>query len=71
MSKQEEATQLWESNRHMSNIELLLKQALNPMFPAGQAQAGLQLAYVEVPWLLEQIKELKAQNGTQALATTA
>jgi hypothetical protein len=71
MTKQEEATQLWESNRHMSNIELLLSQATNYMFPPGQAQAGLQLANVEVPWLLEQIKELQAQNGTQPLANIA
>jgi hypothetical protein len=40
----------------IERIEKTLKQANNPMAPVGQAQSGLQLAQVEVPWLIEQLK---------------
>ena len=77
MSKQTMASQLWETNRHMTTIERLLEAATDYSYPAGQAQAGIQMATVEVPWLLAEIERLKEQiNGSserapQALASIA
>lgn len=71
MSKQDSAKAHWEECRHMAVIEKLMKQAIDYAHPAGQAQAGLQFAYVEVPWLLEEITRLKEQiNGRQSLEST-
>jgi hypothetical protein len=68
VSKQEQAQRRWETNAHLEKIERLTQQATDYSFPAGQAQAGIQLATVEVPWLLGYIEELKEQingSGTQ------
>ena len=60
-TKQTMASQLWETNRHMTTIERLLEAATDYSYPAGQAQAGIQMATVEVPWLLAEIERLKDQ----------
>jgi hypothetical protein len=67
MSAQTTASQRWETSRHMANIEALQAQALDYSYPAGQAQAALQLANVEVPWLLAEIERLilKEQSNDQ------
>lgn len=66
MSKQASATAHWEERKHMANIERMLQRAMDYSYPAGQAQAGLQMALVEVPWLLEKIAELKERiNGLE------
>jgi hypothetical protein len=59
MSKQDIATARWETARRMEKIDGLMADAKNYSFPAGQMQAGLQLANVEVPWLLNYIEELQ------------
>jgi hypothetical protein len=63
MSKRTTASLLWERqatyNKRMSSIERLTTAAQDYTFPAGQAQAGIQLATVEVPWLLAEIERLK------------
>jgi hypothetical protein len=68
MSKQTTASERWEANNYRvrkAKIERLLQDAKDYSFPAGQAQAGIQLGTVEVPWLLEYIEELKEQiNGS-------
>lgn len=64
MSKQTKASEHWAHTTHLASIQRLREQALNPMYPAGQTQAGIQLASVEVPWLLAEIEKLKEQiNG--------
>jgi hypothetical protein len=45
----------------MTSIARLQEAALDYSFPAGQAQAGMQMAMVEVPWLLAEIEKLKDQ----------
>lgn len=52
----------------MGRIDLLMKRAGDYTFPAGQAQAGLQLAMVEVPWLLARIAELEAAEPVKNVA---
>lgn len=72
MSKQTQASEHWERERMYAKIERLRAQATDYSFPAGQAQAGLQMALVEVPWLLSEIERLKDQiNGTQELENIA
>lgn len=61
MSAQTRAEQQWESHVRMERIALLREQALDYTYPAGQAQAGIQLATVEVPWLLSENARLKAE----------
>lgn len=61
MSKQTTASEHWETGRHMATIERLREQATDYTFPAGQAQAGIQMATVEVPWLLAEIERLQSQ----------
>lgn len=46
------------TQERMERIQKILDAANDPFFPAGQAAAGLQLARVEVPWLLEQLAAL-------------
>lgn len=65
MSKQTTASAHWETNAHMAKIERLMAQATDYSHPAGQAQAGIQLATVEVPYLLGYIEELKEQINAQ------
>lgn len=64
MSKASKALQHWETRQHLDRITTLLKQANDPFYPPGQAQAGIQLARVEVPWLLAYIEELQENNGS-------
>lgn len=52
-----------EAAARLGRIEATLKQATDYGFPAGMAQAGLQLATVDVPWMLERIKELEESIG--------
>jgi len=66
VSKQEEALKHWDEQKHIVTIERLLAVANDPMNPVGQAQVGIQLARVEVPWMLARIAELEALNGSGA-----
>jgi len=69
MSKQMKASRFWQYNTLVVNIERLQAQATNYSYPAGQAQAGIQLATVAVPRLLEEIERLKGQiNEHRAVA---
>lgn len=70
MSKQTKAFERWEFSQRMAKIERLQQQALDYSHPAGQAQAGIQLASVEVPWLLAHIEELKEQINVKAQEQT-
>jgi hypothetical protein len=54
----------------MTSIARLQEAALDYSFPAGQAQAGMQMAMVEVPWLLAEIERLKEQLNGSGQATT-
>lgn len=63
MSKQTTASALWETGKHMASIERLQAQAADYTYPAGQAQAGIQLATVEVPYLLAEIERLTLSGG--------
>jgi hypothetical protein len=66
MSKQDIATARWETAQRMDKIDRLMADARDYSFPAGQMQAGLQLATVEVPWLLNYIDYLEArQRGSK------
>lgn len=75
MSKQEEALQRWseqqdavEVQEQLDKIQYMVSVANDPMNSVGQAQAGIQLARVSVPWLLNYIEELEGKvNGTQEL----
>lgn len=70
MTKQTTASERWETNKHLTTIDRLREQALDYTYPAGQTQAGLQLATVEVPWLLAEIDRLKEQiNGLNIIRT--
>jgi hypothetical protein len=65
MSKQTTASAHWEASQRIARIEGLMATAKDYSFPAGQVQVGIQMATVEVPWLLNYIEELKEQiNGT-------
>lgn len=70
MSKQTKASERWELSQRMAKIERLLEAARDYSYPAGQAQAGIQLASVEVPWLLAHIEELKEQINVKAQEQT-
>jgi hypothetical protein len=65
MSKQTTASAHWEASQRIAKIEGLMVTAKDYSFPAGQVQVGIQMATVEVPWLLNYIEELKEQiNGS-------
>lgn len=68
MSALTRAEQQWEAHRRMERIALLRGQALDYTYPAGQAQAGIQMAAVEVPWLLTENARLKAQLAEMSKA---
>lgn len=67
MSKHEDALATWTEAQMLAKIDLLIAQATNYMYPAEQATAGLQLANVEVPWLLAENARLKAQLASSEL----
>jgi hypothetical protein len=52
----------------MAKIELLREQSLDYSYPAGQAQAGIQLAAVEIPWLLAEIERLSLRSPIQEVS---
>jgi hypothetical protein len=72
MSAQTKASEIWrDANNYRvrkAKIDSLLEQAMDYTYPAGQTQAGLQMANVEVPWLLGYIEELKEQIAAQRQA---
>lgn len=50
----------------LEKIWQLVKQANDPYYPAGQAQAGMQLARVEVPWMLARLEiETHGREGLE------
>lgn len=51
---------LWVTAEDDARLERLLQAATDYTYPAGQAQAGIQLATTEVPRLLEEIGRLRA-----------
>lgn len=61
MSKQTRASEHWAEAARLAKIERLCAQGQDYTFPAGQARAGIQLATVEVPYLLQEIARLKEQ----------
>jgi hypothetical protein len=61
MRAQTKASELWETNQRLARIESLRLVALDYSYPAGQAQVGIQMATVEVPWLLAEHARLKAE----------
>lgn len=65
MSKQEAAQKRWADQQKLDKIKRLLAVATDYSYPAGQAQIGIQLATVEIPWLLQHIEELKESNGAE------
>ena len=77
MSKQTTASAHWETSQRIERIKGLMATARDYSYPAGQVQVGIQLATVELPWMLAYIEELKEQingsgyNATQALAANA
>lgn len=70
MTKQAIATARWENAKRFGKIKDLMADARNYSFPAGQMQAGLQLANVEVPWLLNYIEELENAGRKEPLVPT-
>lgn len=71
MSKQEAAQKRWADQQKLDKIKGLLAAATDYSYPAGQAQIGIQLATVEIPWLLQHIEELKERNGEKEPRLTA
>lgn len=72
MNAQSRAASQWAYQKKLVKIATLTEQATNYSYPAGQAQAGIQMATVEVPWLLGYIEELKEElNGRQAVELSA
>lgn len=65
MGKQTKASERWAHQTHLAKLDALCAQAKDYTYPAGQAQAGIQLAVIEVPYLLQEIARLKEQINAQ------
>jgi len=61
MSAQTKASEHWETSQRIERIKSLREVAMDYSYPAGQVQVGIQLAVVEIPWLLDYIEHLKEQ----------
>lgn len=71
MSKESVATAHWEAQRRLIRIQGLMVTARDYSYPAGQAQVGIQMATVEVPWLLNYIEELRGGNAHKDVGAVA
>ena len=71
MSKQTTASAHWETSQRIERIKGLMATARDYSYPAGQVQVGIQLATVELPWMLAYIEKLEQGNGSGCNATHA